>query len=767
MIELRLLDGTSLDLRGDETIALTIAVNDIASIETRQGVTSNEFNLPSTDFNLKALGYPTNFNVNQNINPFTKINAEIYEDELRIAKGYIQITNPSISNSVLPVVFFGENSEWFNLVSGKSIRELNLSKFNHVFQASNIVDSFTNTEGYKYTLIDRNGLNFLTSNTLSSQCFTINTFQSSIVKAIIEDAGFKIGGSLLNDPLYKKILVADTNNKFYALNIDSGIVRDAYLSVKANTNYLAVDGEQTLDITSAFGNGGTALNKTGSNYNIDTDTYTADSALLANIRCNFTVALFDTTTSTGVTIRLKQNGSTFSTISGTVTAANNLSVNFDQRRTFDNGDTFTITIEPETQNITTSLSGFSIDQNKVINFVEFNVENIAIEGSVINLNATLPDVDQAEFLKDVVFDQNVLVTANLNTRTINFDLKNYNVGNFIDWSNIIDLSQPVEINYTELINNYAKINDVRRLEDDGAFVKRYNSENRIKFGDGVFTLDNDFIERRSTLFESKFAGTRTINSLNRNQPLPYIYGEDISDAININEFTSNEIRVGLDNNIEDFIVDTPDNSIWALVTDSDNSNYNRAYSIEEISLNVINERYDIIVNSTFATNATGVLRLIKRNEEAEPRKLIDGGNFDFADINQTFTSYDITSTLLSGGGSATITNIPYVYFWNPSLGLPTDQLIDSLSYGSININSRCSNLLDDYYTQTIDLLQRGKVLKASFRLNQIDIFNLDFNKLIYVNFYINGQIIQGYFILNKIEEYTGQEDSTVVELIKY
>lgn len=759
MIELRLLDGTRLDLTGDEIIAITYAVNDIASIQTRQGVTSNEFELPITDFNLKALGYPTNFNVNQNVNPFKQIPAEIYEEELRIAKGYIQITNPSISRNVIPYTFFGENAEWFNLIKGRSIRQLDLSEFNHVFNPTTITSSFTRTDGYKYSLIDRNGLNFLTGNILSSQCFTINTFQSSIVKAIIEGAGFKVKGSLLSDPLYKSTLIPDTNNKFYALNSDSGFIRDVYVGNKSTSYPSGIETTIDFELTaSTLGQ----FNKDGNNFNISTDTYTADSGMLASVFARFSVSNQTTSNPTDVTIRLKKNGTAIATITETGVLAGTI-FSFVEDLTLDANDTLEFTIEPSTEDVVINQPKFvSITDFTLVNYLSIQVEDIALEGSVINLNATLPDIDQADFLKDVVFDHNVLVTVNLSSKEITLDLKKYNVDNSIDWSNIIDLSEKVEINYTSLLENYARINDVKRTQDDGAFIDRYNGKNNIKFGDGQILLNNDFLPSRETLFQSVFAPTQTINSLNGNQPLPYIYGEEISEIIEIDSFDNDDIIVLNDADLDSFLKDTPDNSIWALITDSSTADRNHAYSV--VNIVKTSTQYVITVNDIFAAAAaTGLLRLIKREEESQPRKLLDGGNFDIADLNETYTDYTVKDV---NTNTSTFTTIPYLYFWNPTLGLPTDALIDSLSYGNVNINSRCENLLDRYYPETIRLLKSGKVLRASFRLNQNDIFNLNFNKLVFLNFYLNGQTIQGYFIINKIEEYTGNADSTVVELIK-
>jgi hypothetical protein len=75
-------------------------------------------------------------------------------------------------------------------------------------------------------------------------------------------------------------------------------------------------------------------------------------------------------------------------------------------------------------------------------------------------------------------------------------------------------------------------------------------------------------------------------------------------------------------------------------------------------------------------------------------------------------------------------------------------------------------LLTENYTYLISILQKFKLAKINFKLNSIDLQNLEYTKPIYLNFETkeNGQI-SGYFYLNFIEQF--QENKTTnVELIK-
>lgn len=77
-----------------------------------------------------------------------------------------------------------------------------------------------------------------------------------------------------------------------------------------------------------------------------------------------------------------------------------------------------------------------------------------------------------------------------------------------------------------------------------------------------------------------------------------------------------------------------------------------------------------------------------------------------------------------------------------------------------------TSLMATYYPFLISMLSSFKLAKILFKVNAIDIVNLDYRKPIFVDFHtdLNGQI-RGYFYLNLIDQYNSR-DTTIVELIK-
>jgi len=72
------------------------------------------------------------------------------------------------------------------------------------------------------------------------------------------------------------------------------------------------------------------------------------------------------------------------------------------------------------------------------------------------------------------------------------------------------------------------------------------------------------------------------------------------------------------------------------------------------------------------------------------------------------------------------------------------------------------DLKNAHYTALIESLNQAKVLKADFNLNATDINNLDFTIPIYLD--VPSESINGYFYLNKIENYKG--NITKCEIIR-
>ena len=87
MVEL-LVQNQALDLYEGEVISLTMAINDLASIESADGNYSNKFTIPSTSNNNEVLGYPNELNFVTGFKPTKSRNASILIDGLEVQRGF-------------------------------------------------------------------------------------------------------------------------------------------------------------------------------------------------------------------------------------------------------------------------------------------------------------------------------------------------------------------------------------------------------------------------------------------------------------------------------------------------------------------------------------------------------------------------------------------------------------------------------------------------------------------------------------------------------
>ena len=108
---------------------------------------------------------------------------------------------------------------------------------------------------------------------------------------------------------------------------------------------------------------------------------------------------------------------------------------------------------------------------------------------------------------------------------------------------------------------------------------------------------------------------------------------------------------------------------------------------------------------------------------------------------------DWENTLNSDVGSATV--LPLCYF-------KKDGKTDSLDFPS---------LINENYNVLMGIMEQVKFISAAFKLNEVDIANLDFTIPIYLDVHYSEININGYFYINKISNFKKNSD-TKVDLIR-
>lgn len=156
------IEGGYLDVAGDVNFPLNFSAQDIKDISARKGGFSKTIILVGNQNNIDLLGSLYDVNVEQmtfNTNKLTK--CAIIQNGIVIAENMLlQITGiekNSTSTTVVDSFTFTANvkdsvADFFTSIANSMISDIDLSQYNHVLNATNVLATFGNTSanGYKY-----------------------------------------------------------------------------------------------------------------------------------------------------------------------------------------------------------------------------------------------------------------------------------------------------------------------------------------------------------------------------------------------------------------------------------------------------------------------------------------------------------------------------------------------------------------------------------------------------------------------------------------
>jgi hypothetical protein len=209
-----------IDLPFDSLVALSFAVNSLTDLKTVQGNISNSINLPATANNLAALGYPNDINFNGKNTVRKKLPCRYIQNGVEvIQQGTLRIIGAT--KDVIRVVISSGNSDFFDLISGK-ITDLNMSEYDHTWNQDIAINSRLHTSGYIYPIINygnlANGDGTIYSSVINAHQMRPAVFAKTVVKKIIESAGYKFINKIVDDPvtqpLYDNLLLPFAKDKF-------------------------------------------------------------------------------------------------------------------------------------------------------------------------------------------------------------------------------------------------------------------------------------------------------------------------------------------------------------------------------------------------------------------------------------------------------------------------------------------------------------------------------------------------------------------------
>ena len=516
-------EGFEADTLGDIDVEFTFSVADISDIERRNTSFSKTLTLPSTARNQVMFGnifdisvsndYDENgTNIGVNFNPAKQAQSQIFLDNVKIFDGVIRMSkiNNREGNITYEVNMFGRLRDILHELGDQTLAELDFDDYDHVWNQTNIEDSWARTEwvdgaqNYVYPLVDY-GYS-VDMETFPIKNFKPAVFVSEILKRIFDQANFTIVSPIFDSFYFRKsilITAEKTITRLASTLLDQSNVsfnQDA-LSVTTYSHLLTFSSTLASGFTITGGGSRFTWNKT---QNLNT-----------GLTFNATIVFqaIETFTNNTWNIRVKKNN--VEILGQTVTAnLNTIGQTFTWNVEIAGGidlalnDYFEVYLTGAVVGgggfnpyIQTDITVAPTGSLKIGNTIPVAVE--VDEGDTMKIEYTMPkSMKQRDFLKSIISMYNLYVTQNrLQTNVLEIDPYNEFFLTFkdqaIDWTDKLDYSQDIGI--TPLSELSAKEYRLRFDDDADYWSQFYKTKFNIGYGERRTIIDNDFVLETKTV----------------------------------------------------------------------------------------------------------------------------------------------------------------------------------------------------------------------------------------------------------------------------
>jgi hypothetical protein len=506
---------------GNENINLTLQVDDVRDIESKNASYSKDFNLPATKNNNKFFEhyynvdrYKTNFNVYKNVKAF------LYSDDVLVLEGFLRLLNVVDKDTEVTynVVLFNDVANIIETLADATINDLDFTDIDHELTPLNIILSWAGltalsaggtTDKVFYPLIN-DGQIYVDAENLYMRSYQDNYILNISLKYVIDKifdyAGFSYDSGFFETDYFKDIFFdigKDDNSSDFTDGTITATVGSGTDSVGVNngTNIGdSIEGATVIDFVNESGD-------TDGNFNHDTSVFTAPYDCYLNIE--YTVKIYNESTFQYGVLRLYANDENLGQhFINEAVGAGNPTV---ETKTFTgsvfvaNGDTLTLQwVAPMAD-----LMIANLDASLTLNILDVSTSS--------KIKANRGDIKLADILKDVVTAFNLTLESKQNNLLKIEPYYNFTTNNVIDWTKKINANEfviePIEI---------PKRIEFKHAEDsDDYYHERYKNAHNTEYGSQVLEFDVDSDEV-NTIELSVFAAPFTKQLDNSNINLQHI-----------------------------------------------------------------------------------------------------------------------------------------------------------------------------------------------------------------------------------------------------
>lgn len=676
--------------------------------------------MPDNGHNRKALGIPL---ADSRIgSQYVANNAVLMNDEgVQIHFGSVRVEG--IKDGKIRWSFVSGNSSWFTMITG-NLSDLNISKYDTLQTAANVIASWTKTSGMVYPWIDAGPLKTRKWKSARAEDFAPGIYLHTIFEDLFQAAGLKIRGDMITHPLFNQIVVvtnskSDEETEARSCNVNK--VTDQNLP--SNLTYVKVTFDNDSDYPYFDGD--------ADNFDLSLNRYTAD--LEMDLQVKLALQL-DSDHWTSIVL-YKNGNPTTSHVSISTTDTNTLNTNIH----LVSGDY----IEWYSRN--------QVSGGPSVNIISGNLEITPTYLFKSFAKATLPKWTKQQFVSNVLQIFNAIPAYDSFTKTVTFDLFDK-----IKGEPSIDISQyitgPIEVDFVDFISNYGRSNIFSYSETSEEDTERYNAYSDIKYGAGELIARNDFIQESADVISSDFSSPISyINpafncSMDRMELIELADGEIDAEIATVEDDGTGLAKFMLTGADDLF------NNGELVRLEFEDTQYNGEYIISNTTSTFLN-----LYGGVFYTNSPGKITRMRyeAGSSDDAFLVVHTGLRDIDDFSQESIFYLGTSSRLTWGHS---------YFNMLATGKPVDSIFkQGLCFGRVsNPLAFQRTLLDAFWQVFAGILNNPVKLIVPVNLPETVNAKIDFTAPVSIK---TKESSNDYYV-NVIEGYQGEQYQIVIELIQ-
>ena len=468
------------DVSQDETVALSYQLNNIAELSNRNGNFSNRITLPLSKTNQRIIE-DTNIVTSEGSTPYRVLDCRVYKNGIEVIKKGRAVIQ-QINTYDFEINIFSGLSNFFELIEGLSLQDLDFSDFDHIYNLPTIVATSRNTydlSAFAYPVIDY-GLLPETGVEVNALQLYPSVFYRSILEKIVETQGYTVTGDILEDDIFLRTVSAFSNKEF---KNGKRFEDDNNLRAEQTApESFADNGSLSLFFMSFFG-------------------YTGVNTIQPRLKITFDVTVSTIASPSQIGINVYKNG-LLETSLGFFRAIGSYEFT---------SDNFVINPSDLIQVGIVGVTAYNVTiENAVVTFEDLDLS--ILNGSIVNLEATLPELTQEEWLISVFNQFGIIPISDNDTRILQLltyrDIyNNKSIG--LDWSKKIDIRA---FEKETKIGGYAQNNALNYKSDD-TVIGDFN---------GNLQVDDLTLDDSNTLIELEYAASDTGTYLNFSLPCAII-----------------------------------------------------------------------------------------------------------------------------------------------------------------------------------------------------------------------------------------------------